>query len=548
MPAVKGISTLLFTVFFIGVFAQEKIPIKILNADLLKFDQMDSLKVKKLIGNVRLAQDSVILSCDSAFVISETNSLYAFGHVHIDNQDSLDIYSDSLKYFGDEKMAYLYRNVKLIQNKTSLFTDELRYDTRQKVAHYYNGAKIINGKTTLTSQRGTYYETSQVSYFKDDVVLVNPSYSLKADTLKYNAATDITYFLGPTDIVTDSNNIYCERGWFDSKREIGFFKKNATMKEGTQIVKADSIYFDQSLNKGNLYDNITWTDTTEDIQITCHYAEFSKDSNTILATLNPVLTTISDSDSMHIAADTLFSYMIERKEKTITQDSVMLDSTLVLNDTTAIESNPTADSTKSDKSLTRVLQAYHNVKIFKEDLRGLCDSLSYLESDSMFTMYYDPVLWVEESQLTADTIHILMKNQKIDKLEMIDHGFILSKSDSLLYDQIKGRDIHGFFKNDKLHRMHVVGNGESIYYAKDDTSAYLGANQAQCSEMMIFFADDKVHRINFMDKPDATFHPIQHIIPEELRLLDFKNRIAERPKSKDDLFIYQAPTITLEQP
>lgn len=85
--------------------------------------------------------------------------------------------------------------------------------------------------------------------------------------------------------------------------------------------------------------------------------------------------------------------------------------------------------------------------------------------------------------------------------------------------------------------MQIVGNGESIYYAKDEAGGYIGVNKAVCSNMILYFDSTRqVSRICFLTKPDATLFPLGEFPMEESRLRNFSWLDSLRPKSKDDLF------------
>ena len=70
------------------------------------------------------------------------------------------------------------------------------------------------------------------------------------------------------------------------------------------------------------------------------------------------------------------------------------------------------------------LLAYHDVRIFKRDLQGIADSLEYRSADSTIFFYKKPALWTEGNQMTADSIHIVIKKNTIDKIYMIANCFV----------------------------------------------------------------------------------------------------------------------------
>ena len=55
------------------------------------------------------------------------------------------------------------------------------------------------------------------------------------------------------------------------------------------------------------------------------------------------------------------------------------------------------------------IKAFYNVRFFRNDIQGKCDSLHYNVADSMVYMRDEPVIWAEDSQLTGDSINIKVK-------------------------------------------------------------------------------------------------------------------------------------------
>lgn len=522
------ISFFLFLLLPTFTFSQTKI--EILNAEELVGRKEEDENWKRLVGNVQFKQEDVMMYCDSANLYPDENNVDAFGHVHIIQGDSMHIYGDSLKYFGNTQKAYLYHNVRLTGKNMELTTDELEYDTDKKIGTYYSGATLKNIETTLTSVIGHYISETDNLLFRQNVVLTNPDYTLHADTLRFNEKTSVTYFEGPTHIYTydkeknkeqntqPETHIYCEDGWYDTEKNMALFIRNVKMKNESRTLSADSVYYDKNKQFGKAINNIEWVDTAEKIIINSDYAEYFEKEEFIVATKKAIMTNIMENDSLYLSADTLKS-----------------------------------ENLKSvDGNSNRVLYAYHHAKIFKKDLQADCDSIFYSEYDSTFRFFKDPVLWSGSSQLKADTITMNLANSHLYKVNLIQAAFLTGQAfrdnndslmtdtvkrgiDSLFYNQIKGKNIFGYFVNDELDRMMVQGNGQSIYYGKNDDNEYLGVNKTECSNMWLYFKDNKLDKINFLSKPDATFFPIQHIQPSDFFLKNFIWLSERRPKSKMDL-------------
>ncbi len=230
-----------------------------------------------------------------------------------------------------------------------------------------------------------------------------------------------------------------------------------------------------------------------------HYGEFFDGSQSIMATQKPLLIYKMDKDSLFLTADTLKSM------------------------------------TKSEKDTVRNFFAYHKVRMFMKDMQGVCDSLFYSFEDSVFRMYYKPVLWNDETQMSGDTIYLYTKNKKAERFTIYKSGFIISPSGKKYFDQIKGTNIFGYFREDELRQMDVMGNGESLYFGKDDKNKYIGNNKAVSTNITLYFKDKKIDKIVFLKKPEAVFTPLKMLTKEQFQLKDFNWQIDRKPKSRAEL-------------
>lgn len=560
--------------------------IKIIYSDLLENEE-DSLgnRITKLSGAVELRQDSVLMYCDTAFKIGE--NVIAYGNVIIQQNDSLKVFSDSLVYRGATKIADLFGNVVMESEGKNLFTNYLNYELGPKIARYTTGALITQGDTKLVSKKGTFFVETDEMFFKDSITVFDSTFTLRADTLLYNSETQVVTFLGPTLINQDSNLIYCEEGFYDMDTKLAEFTKNAqyvkgeqkatakvitydgSMKEirlegdaqfqendklatadvirydensdniflegnayfrdslqeiktdkninynsetesfsttgrskvvdDKQILEADALDFDDQTGIGLAEGNVFWQDTVENISIQTEVARYNKESGYLKATGGRPLLTIADKDTLFMASDTLLS------------------------------------TEASETDTTRLIEAYEDVRIYKEGLQAIADSLAFISKDSLFKLFRDPILWSDTSQFKGDSIFIQMKGGGIDKIFLYGNAFIVTTPDLELFNQIKGKNITAFFKNNELDKVKVVGNAEAVYYALDDNEAYIGATKTICSEMLILFDNQNVSRIKFFKQPSSEVLPMKQVLFGPPELDGFSWDFDIRPKSIADL-------------
>lgn len=178
-----------------------------------------------------------------------------------------------------------------------------------------------------------------------------------------------------------------------------------------------------------------------------------------------------------------------------------------------------------------MFKAYYHTKMLKNDMQAVCDSMVYDYEDSTITLFRQPVMWSGQNQITSDTIILFLNNNKLDSFYLRSNAFVASREGAKEFNQVKGKNMKGFFEENKIKYILVYGNGQSIYYGKED-SAYIGVNFINCSEMEFLFKNNKIDKGKFITQPDAIFYSLDEIKPEELRLKGFKWQSKIRPDMK----------------
>lgn len=480
---------------FYHIKAQKQI--EIIHADNFIFDNNKHPDYGKLVGNVSFKHEGTIMQCDSAYQY-KNNKMDAFGHIKINQGDTLKLYGKQLFYDGDISKAIIKYNVKLVDNHMQLTTEQINYDLEKDIAHYPTKGEIKDGNNNLVSDKGSYHSKTHLFYFKGNVEVINKDYIMRTDTMLYNSKTKVSFFQGPTTITSEENIIYCENGWYNTESNISQFQKNASITHQDFILKGDSIFYDRNKGYGKAIRNIYLIDTVNNLFITGDLGEYFEKTQNAMVTQNALLNLIADKDTLFVHADTIKSTKVENKRK---------------------------------------INAYNNVKCYKIDMQAKCDSLSYNLQDSTIKLFKNPIIWSDKFQITADSINLLVSSGKIKKMFLKQNPMIISKEDSLNYNQIKGKIMTGFFKENKLHKIVVIGNGQTIFLAQNDNKENIGINTTDCSDITLFFKENELDGISFHTKPAAIMHPMDKIAEKDKILKGFLWRGDEQPKSKADIFI-----------
>ncbi len=533
----KPVLLLIILIFCLSGFhslAQVTVPFKsktsdsihnvyIWHSDTLRDFHKDSVAIQSLYGNVKLQSEKTFFYTDSLAMNHKDNFIEAFGHVHINDKDSTDIYSDYMKYFVDTKNIIFQKNVVLKDGQGTLTTDELHYDMNLHIGDYYNGGKVVNKSTTVISKEGTYYADSKDVYFKKDVVLKDPAYELSADSLLYNSDRQMATFITNTFIRDSSGRTITTRdGFYDMKNHRANFTKRATITDKEETIVADSIEFDDSTGFSTARGNAVFRDTVQNLTLISNLMIADKKANTFLATEKPIIILKQDQDSIYIAGDTVYSAPIP--------DSVLKTPDSVQ----GMEIVRTAKN-PNDSSL-RYLQVYHHVRIFSDSLQAVADSVYYSGLDSIFRLFINPVAWAGGYQITGDTMFLYTKNKKPERLYVFENSLVVGKSYTNMYNQIKGNTLNGYFKNGVIDYMRSRGSAEAVYYVKDDSMALVGVNRVNKADIIdMIFVNKQLNKVVLRQDADGIMYPIKKVNIDEMKLRNFKWLENRRPKTKYEL-------------
>ncbi len=502
----KSFSKYYIVIFFLLLFsiskAQEKKRIEIIRADYGE-SVPNNENAQRLVGDVQIKHKDILMWCDTAYTYTG-NRVDAFGHVHINQGDTLHLYAQTIFYNGDRSFAQAIDSVKLINKETTLYTDTLDYDLASNIGYYDDYGKIIDSTNVLTSVIGKYFVNDDVVHFYKDVEGYSDDYTLTSDTLYYNTGTGQITIVGPTTIRDSANTLYAESGWYDTKTGEAELLKNPVVSNQKQMLKANHINYNDENGNGKATGAVQIEDFENQIIVTGLDATYNETFEIATVTDSAIFMMYSESDTLFMHADTL---------RTI------------------------PDTIEGEKVVT----AFYGVRFYRADLQGVCDSLVYYSKDSLVEMHNNPVIWSENHQLSANLIDMQQKKDAPDELHLTNNSFIISKQDSNRFDQIKGKNMTGYVINKELNHILVDGNGQTLYYAREKEDDIIGLNRAESSNIAIQFKEGKIFKIVFLKTPEGQLKPISQLSEEEKRLSGFDWKANLRPFSKYDIFPREVP-------
>ena len=479
------------------------------NADLLKADENISRDYQVLKGNVRFRRGDMYMFCDSAYFYAETSSLDAFGHVRMTQGDTLWVYSDVLHYYGDQGVAELRSNVRLENRSTTLLTDALDYEINSNVGYYFDGGTIVDNRnnTELSSAYGRYELDTKQAEFSRDVHLVNDRYEMFTDLLDYNTQSHIAHITSETLIVSDSNTINTTNGWYNTSADDATLYERAliTAKDGKTLL-GDTVYYNRSRNYGEARGNVVITDPGNKVILDGNYGYHDDNAHYSFVTGRARAREFSQKDTIYLHADTLCTLINH-----IVTDSV--------NDS------------------VRVLRAFNQVRFYRNDVQGICDSLQLSEADTIINMYNHAVVWNLERQIFGDEINVHLNDSAADWATLPTGGFMAEHLGETYYDQLSGKKMKAWFEDKELRRLDVDGNVQVIMFPQEKDSTYNKMVNAESSFMRLNLkAKQEVDRITMWPEVSGRVTPLYLAKKSDMYLPQFQWYDALRPKTPDDIY------------
>ena len=233
-----------------------------------------------------------------------------------------------------------------------------------------------------------------------------------------------------------------------------------------------------------------------------------------------------------------------RADSTLYADGVLYDSlaegvfeSMIVRSLDTLLTDVMAVDTAVVDTQYRLMLGYRNVRIFRKDFQAICDSLSSSSLDSVIRMYINPVLWQEQNQVTSEVVNMQTSNQQVVRAEFTGKPMMVSKIDTLHYNQIAGKTMTSHFRNNAIYRNDVDGNAQTIYYMQEEGSPEVqGLMYIESANMSFFIEEQMVTGITYRGSPTYTIYPMDKI-PEtqSLFLQDFAWHADKRP-TQDSVF------------
>jgi lipopolysaccharide export system protein LptA len=129
---------------------QQSAPIDLENADSLKGLVIDGQDARELIGNVRIRQERVVITCDRALQYIAQERVQMTGHVVV-KDDSVLLRAPRAIYHGSERRAEAFEDVRLDDGRTSLSATYGEYFMNEHRARFQGRVHVEDSSSFVDS-------------------------------------------------------------------------------------------------------------------------------------------------------------------------------------------------------------------------------------------------------------------------------------------------------------------------------------------------------------------------------------------------------------
>ncbi len=486
--------------------------VTIVNADSVSGSMVDGERIRTLIGNVHLIQDSTDLRARQATQFLDREEILFEGEVEIaDGVDTLN--ARTVTYGSRTRIGRAEGDVRLADDEAELFSNSVTHYRSEGRAEFAEPVRLVEreGTAVLTSERGRYLTDTKEAFFRDNVRLVDSLTVLTSEQGRYGTEDKRADFSG---------NVRLQH-----KQSTRLEADSLTHFRETEVSTARGDVLVERF--GGRDGDETEPDTTRRTLLFGGHAFHDERARFSRVEIDPLLIRFqsdsTETDTLLVRAEILeasqpdsvggrppppggaFQRLVARR-----------DVRLYGNQLAAI-----ADS------------AVFNRVEFEAD-STLADSLAQPTEDEVW-LFRDPVGWMNArgsaliTEVSGDSIRVTARGEAVDSIRVVGRAFA-ARPDSLLgrINQMRGRQMLALFDADSLRWMKVWPNAEAAFFRADSVGVLEGAVQLSADSLAFRFDGDTLRRVQGVRGIEGTYYDVG-LVPNPLRLDGFRYAPERRP-------------------
>ncbi|MBO5779842.1 MAG: hypothetical protein J6R27_01885 [Muribaculaceae bacterium] len=434
-----------------------------------------------------------------------------------------------------------------------IFSDDLYYNTDTHIAILTTESKVINADGIIYTTNGIYNTKTTASELYDrSLVVASNGNTLTGDTLYYNRNEGWGQAFGNIEICDTTNKMimHGQYGFYNELTDSALVTGKARAIEYPQ---GDSLYIHGDtirsfnvvimpdtttsiINKSSLNESFSSTEQTDSIAVT--------DSIPTPDSITPFDSIVAPVDStLPIAPVDSIVAPVDSTLPIAPVDSIAADLKQMPDSVAAPASIEKTEPALPDT--VRYIIAAPQVKFFRTDIQGLCDSMTFVSKDTTIYMNFKPIIWSDNRQVTGDVIQIHLNDSTVDRVKVPTNAFLAEKIEDGYFNQLSGKEMITQFVDGHLRHLDMNGNVLAITFPEEEDSTINKVASIESSFLAADFHNNAIEKMKLWSETNATVTPLYLAKKSILFLQAFKWFEVLRPYNPDDIFTFPDNLIKL---
>ena len=480
-------------------------------------------------------------------------------------------------------------DVNMFTDSIFIKTNTLRYQSDNSLATFGSGTNAWKDDNMLSSESGWYDRGREQFFFCRNVHLMSSTQEAWCDSLYFNRNTSDIQMYGNVQMTDTTRNVYGLAGKLDyvdsistvtltrdpavitvtetdGQRDTVYFGADTLVHYTRQMFEIDSLLIaEAATRKANLeIDPVSAfrrkaaeeaakkaaeaaeNDPNMKAKMEAERRAAEKAAADSLAALKPAdsLAALKPADSLAVQDSLTGEGLLSPADSIPAGDTAALPDSLAVPDSLAAQDSlpglQAADSlaladTVPALDTTKIgfVVALRNVKIYKNDMQVVCDSLLYSDLDSLARLFKEPVIWNDiTQQYNADSIYAVIRNNTMEKASLMSNSFIHIQEDTAHYNQIRGAEMMAYFAGEgTLSRFDALGGASALFYIEEN-GELATVNKKDSKMLSAIFKDGELHRIYYFDTAVSDAYPVVQMTEEDRKLKGFSWTPERRPEDR----------------
>lgn len=440
------------------------------------------------------------------------------------------------------------RNVNMFTDSVFVKTSELDYESKASKAWFRNSTDFWKDGNMMSASRGWYDRNRQIFFFEGHVHATSEEQESWSDTLYFYRDCNDVLLLGNAQVQDTTRNIaaLADRIFYvDSLSRVTLQRRAAVAVKTEEEEKVDTLYFGADTL---VYYTMRRCDIPEAVVKTAEGRLAEMFVDPVLEYRQKAAKEAAEAAAQAAKDDpnrppegagkmnkgpeeapTDPEEQPEQPGQEAQPEESAEEVKPELPDSLKVE--PLPDTTK-----VGFLEGIHNVRMFRKDMQVKADSLRYNDLDSIARFYIDPVVWNEGNrQYSSDSLFTLVRDGGIDRASLMSNAFILTREDSLCFDQIKATEVMAYFDTaSTLRRFDALG-GATAYFYLQENDAFATLNKVESKMLSATFLSGELDRVYYYESPKNDAYPVAQLRMEDQRMRGFNWQEDKRPASRYDI-------------